>query len=353
VTGAGDARPVGLVTSTREDLRVGLVPSNVDARSIAALEALPIDSLWVGGHVASRNPTPEAMMGLARLAALTERVTVGTAILLLPLYPPAIVAKQLADLDRVTGGRTVLGVGVGGEYPAEFRACQIPMGERGRRTDEAIAVIRRLWTAEEITHPGPFYPMEQVRVHPAPLQPGGPPIVVAGRKEPAMRRAAVLGDGWMPYLYSPRRYAASTETVRAHAAAAGRDLSGFEWCAWIFVNIDDDGDRAREAAAQSMGGTYDQDFRAMVDHVAAAGTPVEVARRVVEFVDAGARHFVFAPVPGPDGDRDRVVRRLLDEVMPAVRDAAARKASVSCSTLGAPSSPSSVRYRRHATDGLA
>src|SRR5690606_170936 len=111
---------------------------------------------------------------------------------------PAIVAKQVADLDRATGGRVVLGVGVGGEYPAEFRACQVPVSERGRRADEAIRVIRRLWTAETITHGGPFYPMEEVRVHPAPLQPGGPPIVVAGRKEPAMVRAARLGDGWMP-----------------------------------------------------------------------------------------------------------------------------------------------------------
>jgi probable F420-dependent oxidoreductase len=307
--------------SDGRDLGVGFAASAVDAATVARLEALPIDSLWVGGHVASRNPTPEAMMGLARLSALTERVTIGTAILLLPLYPPAIVAKQLADLDRATGGRTVLGVGVGGEYPAEFRACQVPIAERGRRADEAIAVIRRLWTAEEITHDGPFYPMEQVRVHPAPVQPGGPPIVVAGRTEPAMRRAARLGDGWMPYLYSPRRYRASVESIRGHAAAAGRDLEEFGWYVWIFVNVDDDGDRARAGAAESMGGTYDQDFRAMVDHVAAAGTPAEVARRVGEFVDAGARHLIFAPAPGRDGDRDRIVRTLTDDVMPAVRSA--------------------------------
>lgn len=309
------------------DLRIGFVPSAVDVRSVAALESLPIDSLWAGGHVASRNPTPEAMVGLARLAALTERVTVGTSILLLPLYPPAVVAKQLADLDRVTGGRTVLGVGIGGEYPAEFRACQIPIAERGRRTDEAIQVIRRLWTAEEITHDGPFYPMAQVRVHPAPVQPGGPPIVVAGRKEPAMRRAALLGDGWMPYLYSPRRYAASVATIRATAAEAGRDLSTFGWYAFVFVNVDADGERARAGAAQMIGGTYDQDVRAMVDHVAAAGTPTEVQHRIEAFVDAGARHLIFSPAPGRDGDRDRVVRTLVDDVVPAVRESLAARAA--------------------------
>ena len=154
------------------------------------------------------------MVSLARLSAVTERVQIGTSILLLPLYPPAIVAKQIADMDRATNGRIILGIGVGGEYPQEFRACGVPVKERGRRTDEIIPLLRRLWTAEDVTHDGPYYPMEDVKIHPAPAQHGGPPIVVAGRQEAAMRRAARLGDGWFPYLYSARRYAASVATVR-------------------------------------------------------------------------------------------------------------------------------------------
>ncbi len=132
-------------------LEVGLVVG--DMGQVGELEELPIDSLWVGGHVASPNPAPEAMVQLARLSSVAHRVTIGTAILLLPLYPPAVVAKQIADLDRATGGRVILGVGVGGEYPAEFRACEVPLSERGPRTDEAIGLLRRLWSAEEIaTH---------------------------------------------------------------------------------------------------------------------------------------------------------------------------------------------------------
>ena len=290
-----------------------------DAKQAPALEKLPIDSLWAAGHVASTNPSPEAMVALAQLCAVTERVQVGTSILLLPLYPPAIVAKQIADLDRATGGRLVLGVGVGGEYPAEFRAAQVPVTERGRRADEAIPLIRRLWSAEEVTHDGRYYAMEKVRIHPAPAQPGGPPIVVAGRKEPAMRRAALLGDGWMPYLYSPRRYAESVATVRSYATEAGRELEGFGWYSFVFVNVDDDGARAREDAARFMGGTYDQDFGEMVDNVAAAGTPDEVVRKLSAFVDAGARHFIFA-VAAHGSARDRLVHRLAEEIVPAVRE---------------------------------
>jgi probable F420-dependent oxidoreductase len=296
-------------------IRVGFT-SRGGAEDIKALEALPIDSLWVGGHVASPNPSPEAMLALARLSALTERVTVGTSILLLPLYSPAIIAKQVADLDRASGGRINLGVGIGGEYPAEFRAVQVPVTERGQRTDEAIEVLRQLWTGEAVNHQGRFYPMEDVRIHPAPEQNGGPPIIVAGRKEPAMRRAARLGDGWMPYLYSASRYAASVATIGKAAADAGRDLSSFEWFAYLFVAVDTDGDRARQEAAGFLGGTYRQDFAAMVSRVAVAGTPAEVTFQLSAFVAAGARHLIIAPAT-----RQRwwpMVHRLVDDILPEV-----------------------------------
>jgi probable F420-dependent oxidoreductase len=297
-------------------IRVGFT-SRGGIEDVKALEALPIDSLWVGGHVASPNPSPEAMMALARLSAMSERVRVGTAILLLPLYSPAIIAKQVADLDRASGGRISLGVGIGGEYPAEFRAVQVPVTERGRRTDEAIGLLRQLWTGEPVSHQGRFYPMEDVRIHPAPDQTGGPPIIVAGRKEPAMRRAARLGDGWMPYLYSASRYSASVAAIGKAAADAGRDLSSFEWFAYLFVAVDTDGDRAREEAAGFLGATYRQDFAAMVSRVAVAGTPAEVTAQLSAFVAAGARHLIIAPA-----SRQRwwpTVRRLVDDILPEVQ----------------------------------
>ena len=302
-----------------DGIKVGCMAS--DTRNAPALEERPIDSLWVGGHVASPNPTPEVMVALARLSAVTERVRIGTAILLLPLYPPAIVAKQMADLDRACGGRVTLGVGVGGEYPEEFRACHVPVEERGRRANEAIPLLRRLWTAERISHDGPFFAMNDVRIHPAPHQPGGPPIVVAGRQEVAMRRAARFGDGWMPYLYSPRRYAASVATVKATAAAEQRDLSGFEFFAFIFINVGPDGEAAREELAGFMGGTYNQDFRQMVDRVAVSGTVEEVVSKLVAFHDAGVRHFIFSVATQAD-NRNLMIDRILGDVMPAVREAA-------------------------------
>lgn len=287
------------------------------AGAVRAYEAMGVESLWVGGHISSRNPVPETMVALARLSAMAETAVLGTAVVLLPLFPPAIVAKQVADIDRASGGRVVLGIGVGGEYAHEFSACQVPITERGRRTDEAIPLLRRLWSDQPVDHAGPRYPMEGVHLRPPPAQVGGPPIVVAGRKEPAMRRAAQLGDGWMPYLYSARRYRDSVARIREHADAAGRDLDGFGWMLYTFVNVRDDAAQARRELGGFIGGTYQQDFEAMLPRVAVVGTRDEVLDQLTEFVEAGVRHVTFTPCPRDDGDT--LVRLLQEEIVPALR----------------------------------
>src|SRR5690242_19956084 len=179
---------------------------------LAAVEELGVASVWQGGHVLPPSPTGEAITRLALLAAWTERVRIGTAVLLLPLYHPVVVAKQLADLDARSGGRVSAGVGVGGEFPAEFDAVGVPLAERGARTDEALEILRLLWAGGPKTHHGTFFRFEDVELRPVRtpdtggMQKHGPPLIVSGRKPPAMRRAARLGDGWMPYLVSPDAY---------------------------------------------------------------------------------------------------------------------------------------------------
>jgi probable F420-dependent oxidoreductase len=292
----------------------GFQTRSATAGDLAALESLPFEALWVGGHIASRTGAPEVMMQLARLAALTSRVRIGTSALLLPLYPPAMVAKQVADVDRVSGGRVILGIGVGGEHPQEFEACGVPIGERGRRADEAIALLRRLWSAEEVSHGGPFYAMNTVRIHPAPAQPGGPPIVVTGRSPAAMRRAGRLGDGWMPYLYSPERYAKSVVEVRMAAEQAGRDLAEFSWMAFVCTNLCEDGAEARRDATAFFGASFGQDVGPFLDRVAAVGSPEQVAGRIDEFIDAGAHHIIVAP--STDRDPLAMARLFATEVIP-------------------------------------
>jgi alkanesulfonate monooxygenase SsuD/methylene tetrahydromethanopterin reductase-like flavin-dependent oxidoreductase (luciferase family) len=120
----------------------------------------------------------------------------------------------------------------------------------------------------------------------------------------------------MPYLYSARRYAESVATIRAIADAESRDLSAFEWFVFVFVNVHDERDDARDETARFLGGTYRQDFDALLDRVALAGTPADVARGLDAFVDAGARHFILAPASRTNALD--VVARVVDEVIPRV-----------------------------------
>jgi probable F420-dependent oxidoreductase len=296
------APAVGVVAGTTRD-------------ALRRLEAAGATSLWVGGHVASPNPTPEPIVWLARLIEQTT-LPVGTGVVLLPLYQPAVLAKQLADLDRASGGRISVGIGVGGEYDSDFRAAGVPVQERGTRTDEAIGLLRRFWNGEPVDHRGQHYSYDDVRIHPAPHRPGGPPILVAGRKPPAMRRAARLGDGWMPYLYSPRAYERSVEEIRHEAEVVGRALDGFRWIAYVAVAVDDDRQAARRAAATFLGGVYSQDFDPIVDRVTAAGAPDDVVRRLQELLDAGAEELIILPC---GADPTAVAERVLTEIVPRLR----------------------------------
>jgi probable F420-dependent oxidoreductase len=293
---------------------------------LAAAEELPIESIWQGGHVL--RPTGEAITRLSLLTAWTERVRVGTAILLLPLYHPVIVAKQLADLDAWSGGRVSVGLGVGGEFRNEFDAVGVPVAERGARTNEAMEVLRALWSGKPVTHHGRFFDLDEAQLEPVspppPLgattgaaptgQVGGPPLLVSGRKVPAMRRAARLGDGWMPYLLSPQAYAESVRTIREEAERAGRDLDGFEWMLYLYCSVRADGDRARGDVANFLGGAYGDKPAAMLDRIAPSGTPDEVAARLQEYVDAGVRHFIVSPATPQD--TFEVVQLAAEEVLP-------------------------------------
>jgi alkanesulfonate monooxygenase SsuD/methylene tetrahydromethanopterin reductase-like flavin-dependent oxidoreductase (luciferase family) len=292
-------------------VQIGVV-APADRREVRRLEDLGVESFWVGGHLASVNPTPEPVVRLARLAEQVEQASIGTATLVLPWYPPPVVAKQLADIDRACGGRLVVGVGAGGEYPDDFAAAGIPITERGSRLDESIGLLRRFWTGEPVDHRGPHFRYRSLRVHPRPVQVAGPPIIVTGRRGAAMRRAATLGDGWMPYLYSPERYASSVSAIEEVAAAAGRELTRFRWMVYVLVSVDDDRQAARASAGRFVHSTWSGDDAA-IDRLAVTGTPADVTTKLSAFVRAGVTQFVVLPCSPsePAG-----LERLLSEVFP-------------------------------------
>jgi alkanesulfonate monooxygenase SsuD/methylene tetrahydromethanopterin reductase-like flavin-dependent oxidoreductase (luciferase family) len=305
-----------------QTVRIGTVAPHT-TREVRALGELGVDSLWVGGHLASPNPSPEPIVWLARLAEQSERTTIGTATLVLPWYPPAVAAKQLAEIDRTADGRLIVGVGSGGEYPDDFAAAGVPMEERGQRLDESIGLLRRFWTSEPVDHSGRYFRYDGLRIHPPPARPGGPPIVVTGRRRAAMRRAAELGDGWMPYLYSAERYARSVTAIQGFATERGRTLDAFHWMSYVMVSVDPDPQVARERAARFLGTTYSQEFGDFIDRVSVAGPLETVVAGLAAFVQAGARHLVVLPCRDPEQTDATEPAPWLGDLLAGVRGAAA------------------------------
>jgi alkanesulfonate monooxygenase SsuD/methylene tetrahydromethanopterin reductase-like flavin-dependent oxidoreductase (luciferase family) len=218
-----------------------------------------------------------------------------------------------------------VGVGAGGEFAKEFEAVGVPLAERGARTNEGIEVLRKLWSGGPVSYSGRFYSLSDVELRSvqmpgreaSAMQPGGPRIVACGRKESAMRRAARLGQGWMPYLVSPNAYKQTVEVIQAEADAVGRDLVGFEWMMYLYCSVRRDGDRARADVAKFLGSAYGDKPQAMLDKIAPSGTPEQVAERMQDYVDAGVRHFIIAPAA--QEDTLEVVTLAAQEVLPRLR----------------------------------
>ena len=150
------------------------------------VEELGYDFLGCGEHVMFYTPVANTFISLSVAAGATKKIKLLSSVVLLPLYPAAIVAKMGAALDVASGGRYNFGVGIGGEFPKEFEACGVPVKQRGSRTNEALEVITKLWTEKNVTFKGKYTTLNEVSIEPAPAQKPHPPIWVAGRKEPAM-----------------------------------------------------------------------------------------------------------------------------------------------------------------------
>ena len=282
------------------------------------VEQLGYDGFWCGEHLLLRGPTVDALTAMAVAAGATQRVTIGSSILLLPLHHPTLVAKAVTTLDYASQGRVILGVGIGGEYPQEFEAVGIPMAERGRRTDEGLELLKRLWTEDTVTFRGRFYQLEGISLEPKPLQKPHPPIWIAGRREAAMRRAALYGDGWIPYLYTPERYKDSLEMIRRFGEENGRDFSRFQPALMVYIAIYDTTEEAQRIAAINHGAARAQGFEGLAERYDILGPPKVCIERIQQYIEAGARHFIFNWACHPQ-DIPRHLETIAGEIIPHFR----------------------------------
>lgn len=224
---------------------MGVADPDAVAEVAVDCERLGFDSVWVAHHVFNigyvrerlgERPYHDALTILTWAAAKTSRVELGTSVLVLPYLHPATLAKQLATLDHLSKGRLVVGVGVG-SLPEENAALNVPYAERGRLTDEFLAVMAALWAPGSADASGEFWTFSDIVATPKPLQQPYPPIVVGGNRAPALRRAA-RWQGWHPMRLPPQSMAARLSVIDEELAAAGRSRAdGFRVHACLDLDL--------------------------------------------------------------------------------------------------------------------
>lgn len=280
----------------------------------ARVEAAGVDRLFTGDHVTFRGGQGfDGLLSATALAVAAPRLTVQTAVYLLPLRHPVPVARQVATLAGLAPGRLVFGVGLGGEDPAELRACGVDPATRGRRMDEALAVLRPLLAGEEVTLDGDFFRLDRVRILPAPQPPV--PVVVGGRSDAALRRVARYGDGWLGLWVSPARYASATALIAKYAADAGRDMPTWQHGMHVWCGFGTSPDAAQERLSVVMEGFYHLPFGKFRKY-SPCGTAGQIAESLRPYVDVGCRSFNLIPVADSEQaaiDGAAMVRALLGE----------------------------------------
>ena len=267
------------------------------------IEECGLDSAWVADHVVyplqggerypySRKGPPfgprdgflEAFTTLALVAGATSRIALGTSAVVLPMREPLLTAKTVATLDVLSGGRTILAIGAGW-WAEEFRALGAPFEHRGRRVDEGIRVLRALWSQGSLEHRGEFFRFAEIACEPRPVQPGGPPIWIAGTGPAAWRRTATLGDGWHPFQPRPEQLAEGRAQIDRIAREERRDPSEIGVSAAIGLPSD----------------------------------PGRAVERLLELARRGVAHVVLA-IPGASvEERCAAIERFVSELRPVIR----------------------------------
>jgi len=246
-------------------------------------EEMGLHSFWVIDRIVYDNLEPLTV--LAAAAAVTEKIRIGTSVLLAGLRHPTLLAKTVGTLDFLSGGRVTLGIGFGSREN-DFTAVGIPFEGRGSRAEEALKLIKRLWTEEKVTHRGRFFQVQDLTIGPRPVQSPYPPIWMGGSADPALKRAARLADGYVCGSTAIQDFPSVWEKISGFAAAAGRDPKAIEKTALTFMAIDDNGSRAAEACAAYLNRYYGR-VRVDIEKHFLVGPPEACADRIKTFFQKG------------------------------------------------------------------
>jgi probable F420-dependent oxidoreductase len=263
------------------------------------VEALGFDSLWVWDHiflgVEPHFPIIDSLSLLTAVGARTKRIKIGTGVLILPLRNPVLLAKQIASIDQLTQGRLLLGV-ASGWYKREFDSVGVPFERRGRIMDESLTIMSRLWTEDVVAGDYPPYQMKAAVMFPKPYQQPRPPILIGGYVDRVLKRAAVAGDGWLTYFYTPASFTKSWRKVCDFAAEAGKDPKALLNANQLPIMVGKS--RAAVEAPMMEWLTKEWDYASWSESTkdsAIMGTVDECVAQLQAHLDVGVQKLIFVP----------------------------------------------------------
>ncbi len=269
------------------------------ARYAARAEELGFAGLWAMDDVLSARPFLDGLEVLTYAAAVTREVTLGIAVLIVSRHNPAVLAKRLTTLDQLSGGRLVVGLGVGHDDES-VAGLGIPTTGLGARLEEAIAVLREFWTKPRASFQGATWSFSDLPMEPKPLKHPHPPVWLGGGSPSAIRRAARVADGWIGAGSS------STAQFRQHVLllaealeADGRDRDRFPIAKRVYISVDEDSDRARRRLGEYVDSAYGRE--GLGERVGVYGPVERCAEQLREVVAAGATELVLSLVADPLG----------------------------------------------------
>jgi len=275
-------------------------------RFLARAESLGYHSAWVQEHTLGTAVTLDPLTLLGYASALTDTLKLGTAVLIAGLRDPVHLAKSLATLDHLSGGRLLVGVGLGGS-PRMYPAFGLTADRRVRRFTESIALMKLLWTGTAGSFQGEFFHLDRGSLEPKPLQQPHPPIWVGAHHPAALRRAVRLGDGWIGAGSSSTvDFKTDVQIVRRSLAEARREPSTFTVAKRVYIAVDENRTRAEARLMRCFGVYYGDAERAK--RVAVYGDEHECAEKLYEIASAGAELLILNPLFDEMEHLDRVLQ---------------------------------------------
>ncbi len=280
---------------------------------IALCEEGGVDSIWQIDRMVSREPFLECMSTMAAIAGATKKLKFGMNVASVGLRDPLLLAKECATIDFLSDGRLLPAFGIGNAAAPVWKATGRPTKARGKRTNEALELIQRLWSEDSVTFEGEFYQYTEACIAPKPVQ-RKIPFWLGGSSEAAIRRTARFGTGWLAGLETPQIVGPVIEGIKQAAREAGRPIDEDHFGAAFPYRFGDGNDDATRRQIDAFQKRTKRDAR---DYFAIGGTE-EVIAKLREFVAAGAYKFVLRPIGNNDAEMMEHTKILIDEVLPEV-----------------------------------